>query len=259
LRDPYAIYAECILRLPVLPPLRPTADALLRGEVSHRVFETFLKRGVDPSDPAAPAAFLATAREVIDTTCPWPLARRLWLARLARIADRFIADERARQAVATPAFLETAGRAEVAQTGFTLTAQADRIDIGPDGRAFIYDYKTGRPPSRRQQMHLDKQLLLEAAMLAQGGFAGPGPREVAGAAYIGVGLSPEVVPAPLDEVTPAAVWADLGRLVALWQRQERGYTARRAVARADAAGPYDHLARHGEWDMTAAPEPEDLA
>jgi hypothetical protein len=96
-------------------------------------------------------------------------------------------------------------------------------------------------------------------MLAQGGFAGPGPREVAGAAYIGVGLSPEVVPAPLDEVTPAAVWADLGRLVALWQRQERGYTARRAVARADAVGPYDHLARHGEWDMTAAPEPEDLA
>jgi RecB family exonuclease len=34
----------------------------------------------------------------------------------------------------------------------------------------IYDYKTGTPPSKKEQQVFDKQLLIEAAMVEEGGF-----------------------------------------------------------------------------------------
>ena len=39
IRDPYAIYAQYILRLRALDPLRPEADAALRGQVLHKILE----------------------------------------------------------------------------------------------------------------------------------------------------------------------------------------------------------------------------
>ncbi len=63
----------------------------------------------------------------------------------------------------------------LADLGFTLTAKADRIDVAADGRAYIYDYKTGLPPSPSEQRYFDKQLLLEAAMAENGDFEGLGP------------------------------------------------------------------------------------
>ena len=60
---------------------------------------------------------------------------------------------------------------------FTLTGVADRIDILKDGKCAILDYKTGALPSIKQVTQLlSPQLPLEAAMLAEGGFAGIGKR-----------------------------------------------------------------------------------
>ena len=57
---------------------------------------------------------------------------------------------------------------------FTLTARADRIDVG-DGRLVITDYKTGsniKDLARRAVQGEAPQLPLEAAIAAAGGFAG---------------------------------------------------------------------------------------
>ncbi len=71
--------------------------------------------------------------------------------------------------------------------GFRLTARADRIDVGENGAAVIYDYKTGKPPAPK---HVDDfyapQLSLEAAIAAAGGFAGLETCEVGGLVYIHV-------------------------------------------------------------------------
>jgi ATP-dependent helicase/nuclease subunit B len=54
---------------------------------------------------------------------------------------------------------------------FTLTARADRIDVGPMGLV-IMDYKTGTPPNAKKVTSgLAPQLPLEAAIALEAGFA----------------------------------------------------------------------------------------
>ena len=67
---------------------------------------------------------------------------------------------------------------------------------------------------------------------------------MAGATYIGLDNSPCELPAPMDE---ADVWSDFSKLIRAYQSAEQGYTARRAMLKADASSDYDHLARYGEW------------
>ncbi len=56
---------------------------------------------------------------------------------------------------------------------FLLHGRADRIDELRSGGGAIVDYKSGKPPSNKQvKQIIAAQLPLEAAMLANGGFAG---------------------------------------------------------------------------------------
>ena len=57
-------------------------------------------------------------------------------------------------------------------SSFHLTAVADRIEIDAKGAAFLFDYKTGVPPSDKQvHVGFAPQLTLEAAMLEAGAFS----------------------------------------------------------------------------------------
>src|SRR5690606_1178027 len=88
IRDPYAIYADKVLRLRRLDPLRPEPDAALRGEVLHLVAQRFLTPAPAPgtSPEVLASRFLAIAGEVLEAEVPWPTARAFWMARLRRIA-----------------------------------------------------------------------------------------------------------------------------------------------------------------------------
>ncbi|ETX27910.1 double-strand break repair protein AddB [Roseivivax isoporae] len=259
IRDPYAIYAREVLRLRPLDPLQAAPDALMRGNAMHDALEAYVTATLD--DPAALSVpqFMAHVDAAL-AAIPFPTIRHLWRARMARIAEGFVADEIRRRAVASPHRdrLEIEGRADLAVPPFTLTAKADRIDLDARGVAWIYDYKTGTPPSKDEQAHFDKQLLLEAAMAERGGFAGLAALKVAHAAYIGVGPKPGELAAPLDEVPPAQVWEEFGRLMARYADAEQGYTARRALQSDAARTDYDHLSRLGEWEVTDRPVKERL-
>jgi double-strand break repair protein AddB len=251
IRDPYAIYARVILGLRPLDPLRAEPDARERGSVLHRILEEFVKCGLGDE-----VALLAIADTVLAEDVPWPTARVFWRARLERAAPAFLAREEASGGV--PVILEERGSVTLDPPGFTLMAKPDRIDELEDGRLHILDYKTGAPPTAKQQAAFDKQLLLEAAMAERGGFAALGPREVARISYIGLGADAKV---EATEITPeimAEVWEGLHRLVARYMTHDQGYVARRAVFEARFPGDYDHLARFGEWDMTDPPNPEDV-
>jgi RecB family exonuclease len=258
LRDPYAIYARHVLRLSPLNPLVPSADAPLRGQVIHRIFQTFMEQALPPGHPGARAALMAATDAVLAAECPWPTFRALWRARIDRVADWFLATETDRRTAGTPVLIEETGELAIPGRDFTLTGKADRIDLTPDGRALIYDYKTGKPPSDVQQLAFEKQLLLEAVMVEQGAFRQLGRRDVADAAYIGLNASPKVEHAPLDKLPPAQVWEEFRALIEAWSRRERGYTSRIAAEKTTDTGDYDHLARFGEWDHTSEPTPEDV-
>lgn len=253
IRDPYRIYASKILRLRKLNALAPSPDARLKGEALHEVLERFVRNHAPTPIPEARATLMDIAREVLAREAPWPTVQAMWLAKFDRVADWFLTSEIARQADAKPALFEELRGANLGTPDFTLTAKADRMDLTDAGAVRIYDYKTGTLPTAKAQKYFDKQLLLEAALVARGAFEDEVPsREVERAAYIGVGSAAKEQNAPLDEVTPEQAWSDLATLVDAWLTETKGYTSRRA-ADPQFAGDFDHLARFGEWDEADVP------
>ncbi len=247
IRDPYAIYARHILGLEPLDPLVAEPDARRRGIVLHRLFDRFT-RTHPPGAPADPAALMALADEVLAEDVPWPAARALWRARLARVARDFT-DWHAGLAGA-PVLLEQRGALDLADPSFRLVGRPDRIDLLPDGRLQIFDYKTGEPPSKAQQAAFDKQLILLSIMAEEGAFPGLAPAQVADAEFIGLGRRFRITRA---DASPAALAEHRDRLRRLLHRYlspQQGFTARRAAKRDADRSDYDQLSRRGEWQVT---------
>ncbi|MCY1126633.1 double-strand break repair protein AddB [Frigidibacter sp. RF13] len=259
IRDPYAIYAREILRLKPLDPLLAEPDARMRGQILHRIVETFVQTRPEGEGPqAAKERFLALTDTVLAAEVQWPAARALWQARMARIADWFVESEAGRQAMGAPVLLEKAGGVGLPGLDFRLTARPDRIDMLADGALQIIDYKSGKPPSPQQRRQFEKQMPLEAAMAERGAFAATGPRPVAGATFIRLGGTGEEQAISRDDLDPDGEWARLQALIAAYARPTKGYSARRAPFMKDDPGDYDHLARFGEWQMSDVPVPEDV-
>ncbi|WP_425044891.1 double-strand break repair protein AddB [Primorskyibacter sp. S87] len=259
IRDPYSIYAKHVLRLRPLDPLVQMPDALLRGIVVHEILERFVRDSLRSPEMLNRDSFLSAARQLLNEKVAWPTARIAWFARLERIADAFIASEQSRRQTAIPVAFERKASLNVDPLDFCIIGVADRIDRDERGSLKIYDYKTGAPPSGPQQTKFDKQLLIEAAMAEKGGFREIDPAHVSDAIFIGLGNSLKEVSAPLDTESPEQVWDELRQLISAYFDPKQGFTSRRMLHKDTDRGDYDHLARFGEWDRTAMPEPEDLA
>jgi len=257
IRDPYAIYCRYILRLHRLDPLRHEPDAALRGQILHLILEAFVKDRPSAETPVqAKARLMDTATRILAEQVPWPAARALWLARLARAADFFLTVDSRDGGI--PVALEGKGGVTLTPQNFRLTGTPDRIDRLPDGRLHIIDYKTGTPPTQAMQKAFDKQLLLAAAMAERDAFKGLEASEVAKITYVGLGTNPKVEETEITPQITAEVWEGLHALIAHYAHHGAGYTARRAVQKERFTGDYDHLSRHGEWDTTAPPNSESV-
>ena len=249
IRDPYAIYADKILNLRPLRPLRQVPDARDRGTVVHAILERFVKER--PEDETRERAFARlkdiTASELA-TQVPWPAARALWSARMDRAAAHFMAVDSRDGGVTEK--VEERGELALPDLGFTLFGTPDRIDRLPDGTLHLMDYKTGTPPTPAQQAAYAKQLLLAALMAEEGGFRSLGPQPVSKISYVGLGAQGKVSETTIDEQTLESVRAGLRKLIQSYMTVTQGYTSRRAVFNERFPGDYDHLARFGEWEMT---------
>ncbi len=258
IRDPYAIYAKHVLRLKPLDPLVQAPDALLRGIVIHEILEHFVKDSVMDTALLTRENFLKRAHDLLEAHVAWPTARKLWLARLERIADDFLSAEVNRRGDGGPVAFEAAMKLVLEPLDFTIAGRADRIDCNSRGALRIVDYKTGTPPTESQQAKFDKQLLIEAAMAEQGAIEGIDPTDVAEAIFIGMGGSYKEVAAPLAKEPTDKVLAELIELISAYLDPDQGFSSRRMLHKDTDIGDYDHLARFGEWDRTAETLPEDL-
>jgi double-strand break repair protein AddB len=262
-RDPYAIYASSILRLRPLFPLGKEPNAMERGNVLHEVLERFITETLDNLSGITQEKFLETAAIVLEKEAPWPAARRFWLARLARISEWFVATETDRRKRADVLAQERSGERRIPELDFLLTAKADRIDITPSGTLWIYDYKSGKPPTPAMSKTFDKQLQLEAAIAQAGGFDDVKPAPVAGLEYIGLGATAAansgiIQPVPIDDEIITAIWDELTLLIRAYQKPQQGYSARARMQKSQDISDYDHLSRRGEWEDSDTPKPEQV-
>jgi ATP-dependent helicase/nuclease subunit B len=258
IRDPYAIYAQKILQLKKLDPLGREPDALIRGIALHAVVERFVTTWPDTLPEDARTALLSVAEEALQDEVPWPALQRIWLARLARIAGWFVAGEHERRGQARIVGQEVQGERRIAELDFTLTAKADRIDQDADGGLIIYDYKSGSPPSKDEIKYFKKQLHLEAAIVAEGGFDGVPQGIPVAWEYIGLsGSGQETAGKTLREPTSVEeaelVWRELTELVSAYRNPAKGFPARPRMQKMGFSYEYDHLARKGEWEESDAP------
>ncbi len=252
IRDPYAVYARHVLRLSPLDPLRPVPDPASRGTVLHAIIQRFLTPPPTALDSrqALRERLMEAADAVLAAEVPWPSTRLFWHARLAGIADRLAADERERLQTGAPLVVEQRRDWPLPGLRFTLTAKPDRIDRLQDGRAVVYDYKSGPPPSGPKVERFDKQLPLEALMVEAGVF-GP-PMAVADLRYIQLGGEGKTSCIGWNEARRDDTRAGLARLLAGYLDGTHGFTARLAMEKDSDPSDYDHLSRRGEWSATEA-------
>ena len=166
--DPYAFYAQEMLRLSALDPVDAEPSPAWRGSAVHAVLEAWAKE-----DDCDPSKLAARAEKMLDGIAAHPVLRALWTPRL-REAIGWIADEMlgALAAGRKPLVAEVFGEAVL--DGIRLYGKVDRIDRLADGGLAIVDYKTGQPPGPKQVAAGYAMQLGLLGLIAEhkGGFAG---------------------------------------------------------------------------------------
>ena len=138
--------------------------------------------------------------------------------------------------------------------GFTLTAKADRIDLLADGRAAIFDYKSGKLRTEKQDSAFSPQLSLTGAMVRAGAFPQLGARDIARYEYIKtLNRSDDEAKNAWgregDDAAAAILDAEtrLRALIAAYDSPDAAYQSQPRPEFTDDYGDYDQLARRKEW------------
>jgi ATP-dependent helicase/nuclease subunit B len=254
--NPYAIYADRILGLEPLPSLGTRPDAALRGQVVHDALGRFATRFPQLLPDDVQAELVALARQGLAELTGSPRVAAFWAPRFARFAAWFAETEPERRGGISQILAEVEGSLvlPVGKHPFTLTARADRIDVGKKGIVII-DYKSGgsiESLARRAMTGDAPQLALEAAIAAEGGFAGLAKGTVAELRYISTaGGEPPGQEVPLKNGDVARLARDaregLERLIAAFDRPSTPYRAMRRARFTYRYDDYAHLARVAEW------------
>jgi ATP-dependent helicase/nuclease subunit B len=267
-RDPYAIFAERILKLEPLAPVGPVIGPREIGDLWHTALQAYGEAFVDGASPAeARARLIALAAQHFAALLADPSFRALRWPRIVAGLDAFLAFDAERRVRAECVLVERTGKFEFALddgSRFTLTARADRIELLSGGGAALVDYKTGAPPGKREvEVGFAPQLTLEATMLANGAFAGAPAIETNEALYFKLGgaAGGEVRRLNFDDfgVVAARHFDGLKALLAQFADPATPFLPRLFPKFAKRPGDYDHLARVKEWSATAGQSDEPTA
>jgi ATP-dependent helicase/nuclease subunit B len=252
MQDAYTLYARRILRLRPLDPLDADPGALDRGIIIHGALERFVAAYPDALPDDALQRLLDIGVKHFAELTHQPQVQALWWPRFEQVARWVIEQEHARRPGLVTLRAEVSGELALERPGgrFVLRARADRLELHPDGRLVVVDYKTGRIPERKEvAAGLHPQLPLEAVMVEQGAFEGQAPAEVAdllfwqlkgdehGGEQKGAGPAAELA---------AAALAGLEHLIDHYDRPTTAYPPK-AKPRTAPKRDFDHLSRLGEW------------
>jgi len=252
--DPFAFYADAMLRLRAWDGVDADPSAAWRGSAVHKVFETWIRE-----DDCDPARLRPRAEALLRETAAHPVLRAMWTPRLLEAIDWVAATVAEDQAAGRrPILAERKGVIEIA--GIRLEGTVDRIDRLADDSLAIVDWKTGKPPSKRAVAEgYSMQLGLLGLIAERGGFEGvkgmPGTFEYWSLAAgkdgtLGYRTSPVGVSRTGEGIETADFTALSARVltgaVETWLRGGAAFTAKLHPEHAP-YGDYDQLMRLDEW------------
>jgi ATP-dependent helicase/nuclease subunit B len=256
IRNPYAIFADAILKLRPLDDIAQDPGAADKGTFIHKALEIFVDRYDRHLPDNAEEELLNIGKEVFGEVLQYPAVWAFWWPRFERIAHWFVNFERDRRDTYKPVALEAKGKLNVAAPNgvFVLTGTADRIDASGLGELSIVDYKTGSVPSEKQvKTGISPQLSLEAAMASHGAFPQLNQRDVLELLYVRLsGSDPAgetreaVKKMPVEELATEA-FEGLQRLIAQFDKEATPYLTNPRPHIDNPFDDYAHLARIKEW------------
>ena len=253
-RDPYAVYAEYVLKLPKLDELDQEMDARHRGTAIHKALELFEENPEIGADGLAESlqAELRKAGAKPEVL----LGER---AALAETARQYVEWHAGRAVARDNVKTEIWGSYRIPRAGdlgeFKLTATADRVEIREGGAIAILDFKTGNPPSDKEiGAGLAQQMPLQAVIARAGGFPGVPAGEVTELTYVTVKADFKAhVIGPKKPLEKSAMeladdaLAGLTRLIHGYDNPDQAYLSAPRAQFVKYEGDYGRLARRAEW------------
>ena len=256
LRDPYAVYAQRILRLRALDAIDADPGAAERGTFIHDALDEFVRQTNWPPAADAYEQLLDIGRRIFGASLARPGVWAFWWPRFERAARWFVDQlgHDAEAGAAKPLATEVKGEMtfDRADGPFRIYGKADRIDRDDEGRLTVIDYKTGSVPSPKEiAAGFAPQLPVEGLIAAQGGFEGVDPGEVVALAYWRLsggdpGGAIKTVGGDIAQVLEDT-HDRLERLIATFDDPATPYLAQPRPAWSARYSDYGHLERIGEW------------
>ncbi|MEO1965653.1 double-strand break repair protein AddB [Hyphomonas sp.] len=251
-RDPYAIWAEQVLKLDTVDPMNAELGPAPRGTAIHKALEDFEQDGA-PKTAAYLVSLLTENLSAAGEPEAVLAARR---AVLAQMADWYLGWRSQRRVDGRPK-LEVKGRwdFDIGGAPFTLSAMADRIERQPDGSLIVIDFKTGNPPSDKEiAAELSQQMPLQALIAGKGGYEGIPAASVSGLEYVAFKAKPDArvigqsraLQATPDELAQTAE-EGLVRLISAYRENEAAFLSAPRVQFVKYDNGYNRLARRAEW------------
>lgn len=267
MRDPYALYARKILRLPTLDPLDDAPNAAQKGTLLHEALEVFMATDGATTGPEGLERLMEVGRETFAPVISQPAVYAFWWPRFERIAKWFVENQKGRQdqfdAVLIEGWARHSSVFDPAVPEFTLIAKADRIDRNRvTGKLEVIDYKTGETPTARQvEAGYAPQLPLEGWLVEQGAFEGLPAAGVEDLVFwkLSGGDPVQETKRPIKDVAGSIEQAAAGlkKIVTTFADPRTAYLSN-PRPEITGYGDYDHLARVKEWRNTIDPLMDEL-
>jgi ATP-dependent helicase/nuclease subunit B len=175
IRNPYNFYAKKILHLKMINDLSTDLKLAHFGQLFHNIVDEYNKKYCNRSY----SEMQEIIEYLIDTNMEFleypGYIKNTWKVKLSATLKEFITlDQQARDQGAT-IYSEIKGEVNllVGEKTITITAIADRIELYPDGKIKIIDYKTGSIPTMKEiNTGLSPQMIIESLIISDGKFRG---------------------------------------------------------------------------------------